>query len=897
MNATTINLISGLELLPLGWALTPVDGNKRPYRDNWQKEAPISRDAIVRELKGRARGYGIRTGVISGGILAIDADGHAAEELLQKMSTSELPDTVIFSSGKPGRRQLLYLVPPEYWEIFKTIKLKTGVKGDDGKEQQLEFRWDGCQSVLPPSVHPETGAYHWRRSPQDVEIAECPTWVVEMMLNRVQPAPSASEPRLKQPPTKYADKPPLEIFLGNKDLDLIVNGAADGSRNDSAQKLSLNLVATARRLYELGIDYQGAACVLYERFCANCIPPLGSDVKGEAEGWWRKAEAVAKRPSLDDEKLQGCYQAWLNKQRPQAQQGRIENMPIADGEVIYSEDERLRLALLDLSQEKDKIARTRKRAQICSHYRISKAEVEELIQETERKTSRPALKRMSLSDLLNHESEELSWLIPELLPKGELVILGGAPKAGKTLMAIDAAFAIATGEGDFLGMRCDRGKVLFVSNDASPRSTKSQLIRRGFRESDSAWLEIVFDWTIDKLYELEQTLADFRPDLVIIDSLKSISVGSVISENSAEFSNNIYALRNLFTQYRTAGILIHHTGKNPDALGVGKLRGSSAIAGAGWGTWLLDCLPKPDPNNNKKMVIDPTDPKRMFSAFIREGQGQLIACEFNPENSSYLRTDLEVINEQNSISDRIMSVLRLNPSGLSGRSIIECLGMSQEEGRGVYTSLSRMEAKLLISTIKSPSDKRVTLYISKNTQHANVTDCKYSTEGGDSLSPPHPVSNVEYSPESLTHNGLQNTQQKNQNTQQPTENTQQLFDTLGTVEDLNPLPAMDDSVLLNNFHTGGGEGVSPEVLNNSTESPTLLTLDEPISLMQVELDGGDPALYIGSTVEIRNHFTGQTLSSGTMSNWDKHNGIAAVNVGADGMIEYSDSRDLFVIAL
>ncbi|MGI2907698.1 bifunctional DNA primase/polymerase [Tolypothrix sp. VBCCA 56010] len=897
MNSISINLISGLELLPSIWALTPVDGNKRPYRDNWQKEAPISRDAIVRELKGRARGYGIRTGEVSGGILAIDADGHAAEALLQEMSKGDLPDTIIWASGKPGRRQLAYLVPQEYWQVFKTTKFKTGVKGDDDKEQQLEFRWSGLQSVLPPSVHPETGAYHWVRSPQDVEIAECPMWVIEMMLNRNRPAPSVSEPKFKQPPTKYTDKPPLEIFLGNKDLDLIVNGAGDGSRNDAAQKLSLNLVATARRLYELGIDYQGAARVLYERFCANCTPPLGSDVRGEAEGWWRKAEMIAKNPSLDDEKLQGCYQAWLRKQRSQVQQGRNENMPIINGEVIYSEDERLRLALLDLSQEKDKIARVRKRAQICSHYRISKAEIEELVQETERKTSTSGLKRMSLSDLLNHETQELSWLIPELLPRGELIILGGAPKAGKTLMAIDAAFAIATGEDDFLGMRCDRGKVLFVSNDASPRSTKSQLIRRGFRESDSEWLEVIFDWTIDKLYELEQTLAEFRPALVIIDSLKSISVGSIISENSAEFSNNIYALRNLFTQYQTAGILIHHTGKNPDALGVGKLRGSSAIAGAGWGSWLLDCVPKPDPNNSKKMIIDPADPKRLFAAFVREGEGQLIAAEFNPENNSYQRTDLEVIKEQNSINDRIMSVLRINPGGLSGRNVIELLGMNQEEGRGIYTALSRMEAKLLISTIKSPTDKRVTLYILKNTQHANVTDCKLLNKGGDSLSPPHPVSIVEYCAESLTHNGLQNTQQKNQNTQQPTENTQQLFDTLGTVEDLKPLPVMDDSVLLNNFHIGGGEGVSPEVLNNSTESPTLLTLDEPISLMQVELDGGDPALYIGSTVEIRNHFTGQTLSSGTMSNWDKHNAIAAVDVGADGMIEYSDSRDLFVIAL
>jgi KaiC/GvpD/RAD55 family RecA-like ATPase/DNA-binding PadR family transcriptional regulator len=818
-------LVAGLQQLPLNWALTPVDGNKRPYRQSWQSEAPLSREALASEIKsGRAKGYGIRTGETSGGILAIDADGHAAEGLLQEKSAGDLPDTIIFSSGKPGRRQLLYLVPPEYWEIFKTIKFKTGAKGDDGKEQQLEFRWDGCQSVLPPSVHPETGRYHWVKSPQDVEVAECPKWVIELVLNHNQPTPSASEPRFKQPPVKYLDKPPLEIFLGDKDRDLILHGVSDGSRNDAARKLSLNLVATARRLYELGIDYQGAACVLYERFCANCTPPLGSDVRGEAEGWWRKAEAIAKRPSLDDEKLQGCYQAWLNKQRPHAQQVQQPsskvNMPIVGGEAVYSEDERLRLALLDLAQEKDKISRTRKRAQICSYYRISKNEVEDLVRETERKTSTCSLKLSSFDELLDMEIQELTWLIPELLPAGEMVILAGSPKSGKTLMAIDAAFAIATGESDFLGMRPQHGKVLLISNDENARSTKSKLLKRGFRRGDGKNLEVIFNWTIDQMYELEQVLDKFRPDLIILDSLKSITANSEVSENSAEFANNIYALKNLFNQYSAASILIHHTNKNKDAMGVAKLRGSSAIAGAVWGTWQLEHIAKPDPNGGKSLMIDPSDPKRILAVFARDIEGQLLALEFDPEFNSYVRTDEERLKEQSTMADRILSVLRLNPSGLSGRDIIECLGMTREEGgRGVYTTLDRMEAKLLVSTINSASDRRVKLYTIKNSQHANVTDCKLVNMGGDSLSPPPRVQNVDYSAESYNQYGLQDSQQENQISQQHTENSQQLSNTTYTDHNFKPSPDMDDSELVNIVNTGGGESPPLEVLTNSTECP------------------------------------------------------------------------------
>jgi Protein of unknown function (DUF3987)/Bifunctional DNA primase/polymerase, N-terminal len=309
LTVTAKDLISGLQLIPHNWALTPVNGKKRPYREAWQSEAPLSRDAICRELRSKARGYGIRTGEVSGGILAIDADGHAAEALLQKLADNDLPDTVIFSSGKASRRQLLYMVSEEYWTVLDNVILKTGIKGDNGKEQLLEFRWNGRQSVLPPSVHPETGSYHWVRSPQDIEVAKCPNWVIELMLKHHQP-PKAPAPTPKPQKPTVNGHPPLEIFLGKDDRALIEHGTGDGGRNTAAQKLSLNLIATSRRLHELGIDHLDLPRVLYDVFCDRCTPPLSSQ---EREGWWRKADTIAKRPSLDDEKLQGCYKAWQKR--------------------------------------------------------------------------------------------------------------------------------------------------------------------------------------------------------------------------------------------------------------------------------------------------------------------------------------------------------------------------------------------------------------------------------------------------------------------------------------------------------------------------------------------------------------------------------------------------------
>src|SRR4028119_396255 len=248
-------LIKSLDSLPSIWQLTPVDGNKRPYQKDWQKKG-IDRKTLERELKsGNAKGYGLLTGEKSGGILAIDADGPAAHELLAKHG--EVPATVAFTSGKLGRCQYLLQVPQEKWGVLKTTKLNTGVKGENGKDQLLELRWNGCQSVLPPSVHPETGRYQWVNSPDSVKIAECPNWVIELIMNAedaAKPDPALplsyaaqSHSTASRPENILLPVPetiPLEVCLAKSSRDLL-NGISEGGRNDAGTALARDLIGTA----------------------------------------------------------------------------------------------------------------------------------------------------------------------------------------------------------------------------------------------------------------------------------------------------------------------------------------------------------------------------------------------------------------------------------------------------------------------------------------------------------------------------------------------------------------------------------------------------------------------------------------------------------------------------
>ena len=390
----------------------------------------------------------------------------------------------------------------------------------------------------------------------------------------------------------------------------------------------------------------------------------------------------------------------------------VANQPTAQTDP----SQQLRLELLALIKETDPIKKVRKRAEIASHYGISKGEIEFLCRTLDSDSKTPKAQFFDLDDFLNMESDGIDYLIPGLLPRGETVLCTGLPKSGKTLLAIDAGFAIATGESNFLGEAVQQGRVLLISVDESTQSTKAKLLKRGFRPRDAANIAVMTAWDISQLDALEAKLEDFRPDLVIIDSLKRITAGREISENSAEFADVLYTLKELIGRYGAASILIHHSNKNQDATGVSRVRGSTAIVGAVWGIWQMD-IPesedesdrKPSKGKLKQKRFDPTNPNRIFTAICRDTEGALLNIRFNPENHSYgiSESDESAQSDRKTQEQIILQILaQFAPRGLTGREIMDYSKL----GRGVYSVLNRMIEKRLITQRQSTTDARMTVY-------------------------------------------------------------------------------------------------------------------------------------------------------------------------------------------
>ncbi|MBW4639769.1 MAG: AAA family ATPase, partial [Gloeocapsa sp. UFS-A4-WI-NPMV-4B04] len=392
-------------------------------------------------------------------------------------------------------------------------------------------------------------------------------------------------------------------------------------------------------------------------------------------------------------------------------------------------DERLRLDLHALLKESDPIRRMRRRAEIASHYRLKTSDIQEALKHLEGLTRIEESHCWSLGELFDLPQTGIDYLIPGMLPAGETVLLVADPKSGKTLLAYDAAFAVATGEDTFLGETTKQGKVLIIQCDESRSTAIGRLIKRGFRREDTDNVQFMDAFSISQLSLLEERLETFRPSLVIIDSLRRINAGREVSENSAEFTDTLYQLKELLTRYGAAGIVIHHSNKNNDAVGVGRVRGSSAIAGAVWGVWQLDHIPKRDPNNKKRLIIDPKDPARILSITARDMEGQRLKIELDPDRNQWTNlgeegASVEEAGDRAAQTDLILNLLkRVAPIGLEAFEINEKLNL----GRGIYSVLHRLLSKGIIGSRPSSVDKRRTVYYYPSDTDKNPSEKKGDT--------------------------------------------------------------------------------------------------------------------------------------------------------------------------
>lgn len=198
---------------------------------------------------------------------------------------------------------------------------------------------------------------------------------------------------------------------------------------------------------------------------------------------------------------------------------------------------------------------------------------------------------ISAAALMEMEFDNIKWVVPGYLTEG-LTLLAGAPKIGKSWLALGIALAVASGGRAFEEVECEAGAVLYLALEDNLRRLQSRLRLMGVTKGP-AGLHFETTWpSIDEgcVARMSGWLDD-NPDarMIVIDVLAKIK--SAKGGNKAQYDadyKDVTALQRLALDRGIAIVLVHHTRKaEADGDPFDLVSGTRGLTGSADSTFVL----------------------------------------------------------------------------------------------------------------------------------------------------------------------------------------------------------------------------------------------------------------------------------------------------------------------
>ncbi|MFR6375682.1 MAG: AAA family ATPase [Oscillospiraceae bacterium] len=197
------------------------------------------------------------------------------------------------------------------------------------------------------------------------------------------------------------------------------------------------------------------------------------------------------------------------------------------------------------------------------------------------------LETINAEDLQNRTYEPTHFLVDELIPEG-LHILAGAPKIGKSWLALWLCLCVAQGQ-PLWNFTTVQGEVLYLSLEDSFQRIQTRL----FDLTEDALPTLHFAIMADTLkHGLEQQIEQFLTEhpttkLVVIDTLQRVRAAGGDGNLYANDYQDIGLLKQLADKWHIAILLIHHLRKLHDDDPMNMISGSTGLSGAADSAFVL----------------------------------------------------------------------------------------------------------------------------------------------------------------------------------------------------------------------------------------------------------------------------------------------------------------------
>lgn len=178
-------------------------------------------------------------------------------------------------------------------------------------------------------------------------------------------------------------------------------------------------------------------------------------------------------------------------------------------------------------------------------------------------------------------AQPAQWLVRDVLPDAELVVVFGETASGKTFFVLDLAGAVALGT-DWRGKKVRQGKVVYIAAEGAGgfrNRLKAYALGQGVELADLPIGVIAdapnFMSAGDTKAMVKSIQAFGRPSLIVVDTFAQVMPGA--NENSGEDVGKALAHCKVLRKHTGATVLlVHHSGKDSSR----GARGWSGLKGA-----------------------------------------------------------------------------------------------------------------------------------------------------------------------------------------------------------------------------------------------------------------------------------------------------------------------------
>lgn len=626
LEGTAIQLLQK-KVFPEWWSFVPVAG-KATYVKEWTTKPMRSIDCVAAYKTNRAYdGLGVVTGAFSGGLIALDIDGHSADARYREVAGAEYEahgaeSTMAWTSGKPGRRQILYRVPAEL--VDELSHVKTVIRREDGAwylgqgdtnrppggetaasgdrpYEELVLRFNHCQSVVPGSRHPETKQTYRFLNYNGGEVALAPAWVLEVLRGVRKPMQWLTDEQQKALDAELGETavpsrqirgwffkeevqqrlmPRLEeLVFRHETFDAYGWKSREGS---NPQRMS-------------GCPWHGGRSGTSFQYstlsgCWDCKAcGIGGDVLDFVHKLRSKDRHATKPQGPDLEVYVAEIATELGYDYPACAKA---------VEVTTREVPTRRMTAHEFFTAARRLDDELENSELADYHLMELVRDAGLLGVYKSGGQvRTALERLQVQakqaledpDWQKNVRGQREYLIPDFMSKPSSIMLHARGGMGKTRLAV----LISKIVGQKLSMKVrglsveptTSGNVLFIGNDMSMTDYAEYFDQQGIDSSGpDRWMKFKPYWQQTQYKVLLKWLNEYKPALVVVDSLSSTSTMIAAKENEAEYANTLYRLaRENGTEFPpTTFLWIHHNTKDGT-----RFRGTDALRNAVHETWEL----------------------------------------------------------------------------------------------------------------------------------------------------------------------------------------------------------------------------------------------------------------------------------------------------------------------